>query len=309
MALTRFTDLMAGQESSRKMNAKLMRKLLVLTDFSNVGNNAANYGYDLATALNVDVTLCNVIDFPDQYVEGHDLVWPPDDYQGLIDESKRELERVHEGFALAPPKIGFQPNVICDSLTGRFVDQVLAVETSIKPEMIVMGMHDKNGNLLMGNNARNIINATCCPLLLVPTNVMFSKPNNIAFAISMEYPDRDFKQIFKLSSFVELFSATIFIAHVDHGHKSGSDRRKKKDEFSEIMLSAPNYREIHYRLINNHNIVEGLGLFCKDEKIDLLVMIHRPYDFLDSILRVSYTQKMASSIDIPLLILPDAGFG
>lgn len=280
-----------------------MKSLLILTDFSANGDNAARYGYHLAKALKLNVILCNAVIIPAQIAVAGDIVWPMDGYDSVMDDSDKQLTRLREDFEDENIIGDFQPQVSCINQTGRLDDVVSIVTDSYHPTLIVMGIHNKGiANILADDNSKNMINATKCPLLLVPSGKLFSNLDKIAFATSFEYPDLDCEDIFKIIYMANAFSAQILIAHV---HDEKSEVSKADADLIIKISTHTKYPNICYRSIQNEHLITGLDLFCMDEEINLLVMVHRPHNFIDIILKGSQTQKMATHIAIPLLVLPD----
>lgn len=284
-----------------------MKSLLILTDFSTDGDNAAVYGYHLAKELKANVILCNAVIIPGQIAEEGDIAWPINGYDGLIGDSNDELKRLKEHLSTLNRGDGFYPEIICINQTGRLADVVANVTASYKPEIIVMGMHKKGiGHLLIDNNSRNMINATGCPLLLVPAGKFFCDFSKIAFATSLEYPKQDIEDIFKALPLATIFSSEVLVAHVRNVNPLSIDQKNAEAEFLSEISNQTIYPNISYKCVENEYAVGGLESLCKDEEVGLLVMVHRPHDFIDIVLKGSYTQKMASKIDIPLLVLADA---
>jgi hypothetical protein len=76
------------------------------------------------------------------------------------------------------------------------------------------------------------------------------------------------------------------------------------EKFLLEISNKANYPQIYYRIIKHDKVELGLDWLCEYGHIDMLAMVHRPHDFLDSILNSSHTKKMAGHIAIPLLVFP-----
>lgn len=283
-----------------------MKTLLLLTDFSTGGNHAAEYGYNLAKALNADVILCNAVTIPAQLSEVGDIDWPLSGYDGVIDDSDEELKKLKKHFEHTDRSPGFHPQISTVNQTGRLADVVENMMNICSADMVVMGTHRKGiAHFLLDNNCRNMINATTCPLLLIPPHTVFRDFGKIAFATNLEYPQQDFEDICRLIRIARLFGSDILLTHIHPVHSQNVDHQYIVDELLAGIFNKANYPNIFYRSIENAHTGTGLNLFCEDQQIGLLVMVHRPHDFLDIILKGSHTQKMAANIAIPLLVLPE----
>jgi hypothetical protein len=71
-----------------------------------------------------------------------------------------------------------------------------------------------------------------------------------------------------------------------------------------MIADNANYPNIYYREIKDRPPIVGLDWLCEHGQIDILAMVHRNHDFLDSMINGSQTQKMADHIAIPLLVFP-----
>ncbi|MFA4870137.1 MAG: universal stress protein [Pedobacter sp.] len=283
-----------------------MKTLLLLTDFSTDGNHAAEYGYNLAKVLNADVVICNAVTIPAQLSEVGDIDWPLNRYDGVIDDSDEELKKLKKHFEHTDHSSGFHPQISTMNKTGRLADVVENVMNSCNADMVVMGTHRKGiSHFLLDNNCRNMINATTCPLLLIPAHTPFRDFRKIAFATNFDYPQNDIENICNIISLASVFGSDILMTHVHLAFPQNLDHQFIASELLTGIIQKAKYPKIFYRSVENEDTRTGLDLFCEDEQIGLLVMVHRPHDFIDVILRGSHTQKMAAKVNIPLLVLPD----
>src|SRR4051794_29026678 len=65
-----------------------MRVIIAPTDFSPVSINAVNYAADLATEINAELVLLNIVELP---VTAPEMVLTESDYDELTEEPKQEL--------------------------------------------------------------------------------------------------------------------------------------------------------------------------------------------------------------------------
>ncbi|MGY0036436.1 universal stress protein [Pedobacter sp. NJ-S-72] len=217
--------------------------------------------------------------------------------------SKKKLKK---HFEHTDHTAGFHPQISIINQTGRLADVVENVMNSCDAGMVVMGTHRKGiAHFLLDNNCRNMINATTCPLLLIPPDSPFNDFGRIAFATNFEYPEHDAEDIYNLIPLANVFDSDILVTHVHLAIPQNTDHQLIANELINGIIHKANYPNIFYRSVENEDARAGLDLFCENEHIGLLVMVHRPHDFIDVILKGSRTQKMAAKITIPLLVLPD----
>ncbi len=68
-----------------------MKNILILTDFSDRAQNAANYAAHLAGALNANLILCHALEVKEQ------LTYPLADHLTMQNETMKQLKVVAEG--------------------------------------------------------------------------------------------------------------------------------------------------------------------------------------------------------------------
>ena len=283
-----------------------MKTLLLLTDFSDNGNHAAEYGYHLARQLKANVVLCNAIVIPAQIAEAGVIGWPVNGYDGLIEASDEELKKLKKHFEHTDHSSGFHPEISCLNQMGRLAEVVDNIINICYADMVVMGTHHKvMGDFLLENNSKRVISSTSCPLLLVPPQASFADIDKIAFATDLEYPEQDLANICGLLPMVRTLGAEIVVTHVNSAGQLTEDRQRIGNELVTGVRNKGSYQHILYKTVQNDHPQAGLSLFCENEQINLLVMIHRPHNFIDVLLKGSHTQKMAAHLIIPLLVLPD----
>jgi hypothetical protein len=166
--------------------------------------------------------------------------------------------------------------------------------------LVIIGTHGSSGlsTLLLGNHAREMINATTKPLMLVPPSAKIDPIKKIAFATDFEDPAEDLRCIKVLILLARPLNAEILITNIfdDYTHNT--------EELVNELAHKANYPLIYYRLIKARTTILGLDWLCEHGQIDILAMVHRSHGFFDSLFNGSQSQKMANHIPIPLLVFP-----
>lgn len=146
-----------------------MKPLLLLTDFSETGNRAVEYGYQLAKNLKTNVTLCNAIDM----VEAANMLWPADTYDAMIADSGKELKKLIKSLEETDSDEGFHPQISYQSKLGRLVDVVESIRKKEDFFMIIIGSHRKGfARFLLENHCKSMMDTLTCPLLIVPPDAV-----------------------------------------------------------------------------------------------------------------------------------------
>jgi len=283
-----------------------MKKLLIATDFSADATHAAEYGYQFAKQLKAGIFLCNSITVPVEVPMSGMGVWPQGESDILMDDSNEELKRLKAHLEHADHTDAFRPPVDYLNEAGTVRQTVNDAVFKQKVDMIIAGSHEPDllGTFLLGNHAHELIEFCIKPLLIVPNTAEFKPIQKIAFATDFENPDDDLEQIYQLIDFARLLDAEILLTHIYDRSGHLAKFEKRIEQFLTEISNKANYPKIYYRIIKQDKIESGLDWLCEHSKIDMLAMVHRKHDFLDSILKGSHTKKMADHITIPLLVFP-----
>lgn len=282
-----------------------MKKLLIATDFSGNANHAAAYGYYLAKQIKASITLCNAFIVPAEVPQAGIVVWPMDDFNTISKSISDELEEIKLKLENTY-KTGYRPIISTISETGTLTNVVCNLTQSHAIDLIILGTHgnDKLSTFLFGNHSRKMIDVTTKPLLLVPPSAKIEPIKKIAYATDFKHPQDDLAAIYSLIPFAKLLNAEILLTHVLNDTHHLPSFQKWLDDLLVDLSNKADYPNIYYRIIRNGDAEHGLDWLCEHGRVDLLVMIHRPHNFLDSLLSGSYAQKMADHITIPLLVYP-----
>lgn len=276
-----------------------MKSLLLLTDFSESGNHAVEYGYHLAKHLKMNVVLCNSIDI----INETNMLWPAEAYPDMVADSEAELQKLKEYLEHMDLTAGFHPGICGESKLGRLADVAEMVMNEIDISMVVIGTHRKGfARFLLENHAKSLIDSLNCPVLIVPQEAQPGEIKKIAFATDFKDHKRDLKSVYQLIPIAEQMGAKILLAHI---HKGNLESIKKAEEaFLTEISNKANYPHIFYSCVENDNTEEGLCHLCDIQQVDLLVMLHRSRDFFEQIFDKSNTHTMAGKIKVPLMVIP-----
>jgi nucleotide-binding universal stress UspA family protein len=289
-----------------KATLYIMKKLLIATDFSANAKHAAEYGYLLAKQLKAGIFLCNTITIPAETSLSGMTIWPQGESDILLDDSNEELKRLKAHLEHTDHTDAFRPPVDYLNEAGTVRQTVNDAVFKQKVDMIIAGSHepDRLGTFLLGNHAHELIECCIKPLLIIPNTAKFTPIKKIAFATDFENPEDDLEQIYELIDFARLLDAEILLTHIYDGNGHLSKFEKRIEQFLVEISNKANYPQIYYRIIKQDKIESGLDWLCEHSQIDMLAMVHRKHDFLDTILKGSHTKKMANHITIPLLVFP-----
>ncbi len=281
-----------------------MQTILISTDFSAAATHAAKYGYQLASQIKANIIICNAVIVPAEVPQAGFVSWPMEESNYLLDGSRDELKLLKASLELKANALGFQPDVSYVTESGTVTDVINQVVAQHQIAMNIMGTHGSNGmsEFILGNHSRQMIDATTIPLMLVPPAASIATVKKIAFAADFKNPEDDLKDLYTLIPLAKQLNAEILIIHV----YDGKQYFPELENWIKDLSNKANFPNIFYRIERNPNLDAGLDGLCKFGEIDIVAMVHRKHNLLDSILKGSHTQKMAAHTTIPLLVFPSS---
>ena len=169
-------------------------------------------------------------------------------------------------------------------------------------DLVVMGVRGANESAQwLGSTAFQIIKNSPCPVLVVPRITEVFQPKQVAFATDLEAVE-DIPFLPFLKKLVLGWKATLQVVHV-HSHPA----KMKVTEAVEALVLDRVFENIPHscHFPEDDDPAHGIAKFLQSHAIDLLIMIPRQHNALESIFHKSITKYMSSHISVPLLTLPD----
>jgi len=277
-----------------------MKKFLFPTNFSANAKHALEYGYSLARQVKANIIICNAVTEPAEVPQAGFVGWPVEESEMLLLDSKNQLKLLKKHLEDKEQTVSFNPAITCENQAGTVVDIVNDLGKQHDIGLVIIGAHDHNGlsAFLMGNHSHELIDEVSRPLLLIPAAAKIKPIKKIAFATDLTNIEEDLECIYQLITLARPLNAEILIMNVFD--EDQHDPAKMMDELS----NKANYPQIYYRLVKAHRPEAGLDWLCEHGLIDMVAMVHRNHNLIDSLFRRSQTQKMAEHTVVPLLIFP-----
>lgn len=276
-----------------------MKKIIVPTDFSYASKDALAYAVRIAPLLEASIEVVHI-------------------YSGTFDNKQPYL--LHSGMTRAESlKTDLQEFSTFEGEDGVAIQQEISISTQVisgfierelvklskapNTLMMVMGKTGKNisNTRLFGSIAKEVSTKAHCPVLLVPKKEQYTGINNILFA--SDYENIDQVTLKKTVDFSAYFKSAMHFVHITEvGSQDEYYKLIKEKIFNFLFQDRDPSFAFNLLNIKYPNIIDGLNLYIKENKIDLLIMVSHQRDFLSKIFLKSTTKEMVDYSDVPILV-------
>lgn len=274
-----------------------MKTILVPTDFSDAARNASEYAVEYAKEFGYKLLLFHIYHLPVMSVPEEPL---------LVMENpkvlrKNHLESLQEEAAFLSKDN--QVEIECQVAEGFAVDEILNLESEIKPAFILMGMETEGAfsELIIGSIATDVIRKTKTPIILVPEKAKFKKIERITLAYDYKLK-QEVGILEPLKDLLKISQAKLFILNV------GKEDPLKDAEKAIAGIKLEKYFADHLfttHFSENEDFTVGVNNFVESSATDLIAMIPHKHNFLERLFKETHTKKIAFHTNIPLLTLPE----
>ncbi|TRX71958.1 universal stress protein [Carboxylicivirga sp. M1479] len=268
-----------------------MKRILLLTDFSDTARNAAMYALKMFENEKVYFDLLNAYDLEfsgSPYVMQVKEELGEESLKGL----KNELSLLHRRF----------PNARVE-LASRFGPLMEVVQNEVldfKPELIVLGCRGETAleNFLLGSNAYEIVKNINAAILVVPKHAKFKKPDKIVFATDLKDIKVD-EVVEPLRDLSHQFQSDLMFVNVMEGDYANRIEAESKiaSHFEGLSLS--------FNFIEGDDVCNGILKFMDDNDADMVTLVRHNETFFERLFHPSVTKKMVLHPEHPMLVLHD----
>ena len=248
---------------------KIMKKILVPYDFSDVAAHALGFACHIANKIDAEIVLLNVIEHPTpdsfrtmgiQYDDPMEQVY----MKKMIETVESKLSAVVSDAKHSDDKMKFKIQI--GNPFHNIIDEI--VEEQV--ELVVVGTEGAEGlnEFFVGSNSEKIVRKASCPVITVPSNSKFDSIEKIVFASDFMSPDDQLVE--RVKKVQELFGAQLNIVKINTPASFTSTRHdtKQMQEFVE-KYNIENYTTEIY---NYKNEEDGIVYYAEDIGADLIAI-------------------------------------
>lgn len=270
-----------------------MKKILVTTDFSEVANNAVHYATDMALAIKADLLLLHVVQTPIGYSDMPIAV----NLEDMMRTAEADMKNTEN--MTAEKTIG-KINIETQVSMGGFFSELEVVCGQIKPYVVIMGSQGKTEaeHLLFGAHATNAIKNLHWPIITVPPAASFSQIKKIGLASDLTKVVET-TPIEEVKMLVNDFKAELHILNTGRREVFDADIVFESGLMQEMTMAL----EPKFHFIDNENTDQGIIDFAEKNQIDLLIVLPKRHNFLESIFHKSHSKQLVLHSHVPVMAL------
>jgi len=274
------------------------KTILVPTDFSECAANALEYACRLANTVKSKIVLGHAYDI--LIASEVDVFSIEDDINLAKEEADKHLDEVILKYKHQYPDLVLEKAIE----QGPLNQAIAGIIYNQKIDAVIMGTKGINGinEYFAGSNTASVIENIEVPLLVVPNGVQYKPLKKIAFTTNFEYDDID--AIGQITRLAESYKAQIEVVHIAEDLKPNIRRDEEvMDWFREITENKVSYPLISFKnVVSSENLLSEVEDLIEKDNIDLIAMSTRGRTFLQKMFAASFTKKMATYTEIPLLV-------
>ena len=280
-----------------------MKKILLPTDFSANAWNATRYAIELYRKKPCTFYLLNT--YTPAIV--HSRFMATSAQGGVLEDSVRT--RSENGLSEVVEEIKadcLYPDHRFETVSSfsLLTEEIKDLTETADIDLIVTGTKGASGfeEVFLGSNTVRIIKAVRkCPVLVIPENFEYVKPEKIAFAT-------DFRWNFSLDILKSLtnlagnLDAEIHVIHINESEQLDMVQETNRDLLSEFL--NPIKHQFHWMPYFTGKS-DVLQYFLKEYDMDMLALVHYKHGFLEELIREPVVKRVAFHAQLPLFVMPE----
>ena len=279
-----------------------MKNILLPTDFSENSWNAIKYAIQLFEDELCTFHLFNAYT-PVVYDLTYVLMKSPAQF-GLRDPIRNaSKENLQELKSQILDEFGTNSNHEFETI-ARFETLVIGVKELIDErhiDLVIMGTKGATGakEILFGSNTVQIFREIKCPIIAIPSNFVYVKPQNILFPKDLEV-EFNATQLHILKEIAVLQRATVNAMHVSTGYDLTDGQERNK-----VMLDSI-FKRVGYEFhdFENMEIALAIDKFQEMHTVNLLAMINNKRSFFENVFFKNTINQIGFHLSIPFLVMP-----
>lgn len=274
---------------------KNINRILLLTDFSEISDNAASYAMMIAQKTNAEVEIMHIVNTPIDWVK------LPLEKEILYPEIKLEIGNAKNKLSALVREFSNQGINASESLVFNVgVENIPQYISEEKYDLIIMGSHGSKGikEFAIGSNAQKILRTSQVPLLIVKTPPKSKSFDRVVMASTFEENQKPyFKRLFDYASDLGAAIDLLYI-NTPYHFKETEEIEKMLTLFCEDCTKK-NCGKHH---IDAFNEERGIQFFMVNSTADLFAIATKGKSSLSQLFSASLTESIVNHLNVPILV-------
>ncbi|MDH3247046.1 MAG: universal stress protein [Saprospiraceae bacterium] len=275
---------------------KKVMKILVPVNFTPASINGYQYAMALADVTGAKIELLHVV-----HPEMANMDVPVLAAQATQKRVETAVELIRTFRQVHSLEVKHDVTVETDVEVGGAPNTIAFVAKRDEVDLVIMGRDPDHTRLdrWLGTTSSAVINKAHCPVIVVPPNYTFKRPETAIYATDLR--EEDPFQIWQAFQLIDPCVPILKVVHVNRkGEAKAAEMLEQFRAFFEDQLPA---LKIEFHHLPGGRINELIAEFEDMHNADMLIM-HRPdRSWLEDLFHRSMTERMARSNSVPLLVL------
>jgi nucleotide-binding universal stress UspA family protein len=279
---------------------KIMKTILLPTDFSTNSLNAINFAMKMFKDIDCTFYLLNV-QKASSFVSDDLMTAAPSVnlYQAIIDMSKKSLDNLINSITSKFKNSRHELIPIVDY--DNFIDAINQICELKEVDLIIMGTKGTSGleKVIFGSNTIRVMQRGLVPVLAIPENYKYRRLNYIAFLTNYvtKYKREDVSVLLEI---ITSNHSNLQVLHVSEGQSL------TKTQEQNIKLIDNLFADISYKFINlsGKDIFKIVTDYIKLNDINMIAMVNKKHSFFERFFTTHMVEDFGSRPDIPFLVMP-----
>lgn len=272
-----------------------MKTLLVPTDFSATAKNSATYAAHLAKHIGASrIVLYNAYSMP-LATEMSWAILQTEELQRASETNLADYKTMTEAIT------GTDIDVTTISEFGFLQERLGEVVAENKVDLIVMGITGggKLEEVLIGSNTIHIIHQVAVPVIIVPPDAQWQPIQHLGWACDYQEVQQT-TPAQSIKNALAALSAKLVVVH-NHPDQLVFDPMLYHNNLMVSELFSKSNPE--FVKVSNEDFLEAMDEFISTYRIDMMLVVPKKHNWLDSLFRRSHTRRLAFHTHIPLLCI------
>ena len=280
----------------------MKKKILMPTDFSKNAWNAVRYASDLYKNEEVDFYLLHTFMVTNYSMDNLMATNLENDMYQI------EEERANSGLTKLMKQIEIldipsNHTYFTKALFNTPLEGVKQFVDDKDIDMVIISSKGETNDIdtILGSNSIDFMEKVRnCPVLMIPTDVLFSEPNEIVFPTSFKthYKRRELNHLYNIS---KITNAPIRVLHVSESEKLSKEQEDRK-QLLEECLDGLQYT-FHY--LENADVQTGLNLFVQIRSSEMIAFINNKHGFFEFNFSKPLVKELGYHAKVPVLVMHD----